>query len=151
MTYSALYIHHLGARRFLLSSYPDLSALPFAATSSLDYNAFLTDYSTSLRAGLYDLQKKYSAKGARIEVADVYGLFQRILADPAKYGFADPALVQVACAQGVYPSEGVELSICPVEEQDKHLFWDVYHPSRRGHALVAKEMEQALKRLGSSK
>lgn len=136
-------LHASGAQRVLLASYPNLRSLPVGALSTSEYTAYLSDYSAQLRQGLFKIQNDFKHYLA-IKVVDLYPLFQDILRRPNKYGF-DPATIQTACAQGVYPSEGVPLSIC--SDPDKHLFWDIYHPTRAGHKIVAKAFEKAIARL----
>ena len=125
----------------LLASYPNLRSLPVGAISTAEYAGFLSDYSEQLRSGLFGIQEEFK-KMLSIQVVDLYPIFQDILKRPKAYGF-DPAVVQVACAQGVYPSEGLPLSIC--DNPDKHLFWDIYHPTRVGHRIVASAFQKVLK------
>lgn len=130
-----------GARRILLPSYPSLAALPFATTQPTTVTDFLSSYTEDLKAGLYEIKKLYKSK-ARIEVIDIYGEFNHIIANPAKYGL-DPAEIKTACLQGAYNE--APRSLC--DDPDRHLWFDAYHPTRIGHKIVAGVFKSVLEAL----
>jgi outer membrane lipase/esterase len=67
-------------------------------------------------------------QGVRIYRIDVRDTAQRLLAEPAAYGFRD---VTTPCHGG---------ASC-----DTHLFWDSIHPTTRAHALLAQAALRALR------
>lgn len=134
-------LRDLGARRFLLASYPNLGTIPVAAITASSENLILSNQTMQLRSATQDLVKKYQNEQLDIDFVDVYSLFQSIVHNPRKYG-VDPAYLHSACLRGVYPSEGVPLSVC--EDPEKHILWDIYHPTARMHGLVARLFESVL-------
>jgi phospholipase/lecithinase/hemolysin len=60
---------------------------------------------------------------------DVFALFNRIVASPSKYAFADV----------VTGSRGI-----PAIDPDTYLFWDDLHPTTRGHNILAITAARAL-------
>lgn len=93
-------------------------------------------------AGLYNISKSYKSSKARVQVIDVYGKFNEIIADPSSYGL-DPDEIRTACLVGAY-GEGPR-SLC--DDPDKHLWFDAYHPTRVGHKIVAGVFKAALSRI----
>ena len=130
-----------GARTILLPSYPSLAALPFATTQTAVYQEFLSSYTEDLKAGLYKIKKLYKSK-VRIEVIDVYGKFNQVIANPSKYGL-DPAEIKSACLKGAY--DEAPRSLC--DDPDRHLWFDAYHPTRVGHRIVAGVFSSVLQKL----
>jgi phospholipase/lecithinase/hemolysin len=62
---------------------------------------------------------------------DTFGLFNRILAEPAAYGLTN---VSNRCV--------VNLVQVPACNPDQWFFWDGTHPTSKGHSLIAREMFQ---------
>jgi phospholipase/lecithinase/hemolysin len=113
--------------------------MPFAQTQSTAYQAFLSQYTEDLRAGLYAIAKQYHSK-ANIEVVDIYTQFRQVIANPEDYNL-DPAVIATACLKGAYGES--ERSLC--DDPDSHLWFDAYHPSRIGHRIVASVFQDVLK------
>jgi phospholipase/lecithinase/hemolysin len=130
-----------GARSILLPSYPSLATLPFAFTQPEVYQNFLSQYTEDLKAGLSNISKAYKSK-AKIVVVDIYRKFDKVIANPRKYGL-DPDEIRTACLQGAYGE--APRSLC--DDPDKHLWFDAYHPTRVGHEIVAEVFQKALESL----
>lgn len=49
------------------------------------------------------------------------------------------------CLRGVYPDDGGDASSKPCPDPTTHLFWDIYHPTSAGHALLGRMAVEALR------
>ena len=119
-----------GAKYFLVNNLPPLDLTP-------DYNTGTTDtplikeatvnFNTQLAQKLAGLQNTLLAEGLTVTIyqMDVYGLFQRLLANQYAYGFTDITDSSQTADDGVDP--------------DQYLFWDGVHPTTAGHFQLACE------------
>lgn len=137
-------LYQAGARRLMLASYPDLGKIPAALNYSATADSLLTQQTLQLRNSTMQLADKWTGQVA-IEVIDNYQLFTHVQESPQMYG-VDPANVQRACIVGVYPSEGLPLSVC--SDPENYLFWDIFHPTTRFHKVVSGLFASALINLG---
>lgn len=110
----------LGARAILVPGMPDLGLTPFYQRQGgavAGGATFITDYfNGNLRAGL----------PAGIIYFDTAGLLRSVVADPAAFGFAN---VTDQCFSG--------MSVCA--DPDSYLFWDDFHPTAAGHAILGEQ------------
>jgi phospholipase/lecithinase/hemolysin len=109
---------NIGAHKFLLASYPDLSILPSQASTSPEGIKILHDYSSSLDAEI----AKLATSRKHVAHANVFGFFQHVLKHPRRFGF-DPSVIGKSCLTGVYLA--VPRTLC--ENPDEYVFWDEYH------------------------
>lgn len=107
---------HIGAKHFVVVSYPDLSKLPYSAYTTKSINEQLHNYSIQLRASLEALQSPHTI------YVDVYQLFEDFFARPDQYGFDGTKLTK-SCLTGAY-SEAPR-TVC--DDPDRYIFWDEYH------------------------
>ncbi len=120
-----------GAKYFLVNNLPPLELTP-------DYNnptnsdtpiikEATVNFNTQLAQKLAGVQTALANEGITVTIyqMDVYGLFQRLLANQYAYGFTDI----------VDPSQTADSSTDP----DKSLFWDGVHPTTAGHFQLAAE------------
>lgn len=133
--------HAQGAKRVMLASHPNIAKLPFAVTQTTDYQNLLSDFGTDLRTGLYEIASNHS-QTLRIEVSDVYTAFNDVFANPAGYGL-NASLIETPCLEGAYGES--ERSLCKNAEQ--YLWFDLYHPTRVGHYIIAQEFARKMKKL----
>ena len=118
-----------GAKYFLINNLPPLDLTP-------DYNMGGPDtplikeatvnFNTQLAQKIAGLQQTLAGEGLTVIIyqMDVYGLFQRLLANQYTYGFTD-----------ITDSSQTAGSVDP----DKYLFWDDVHPTTAGHFQLAAE------------
>ena len=118
-----------GADEFLLANVPDASKAPevllgphgadaLALTVSMEFNAALSAELGLLTPSL--------PSGVHIHILDLFGLLDRIVADPPAFNLTDATSVCAASQQ------------C-IDNPDQTFFWDGIHPTTAGHALIAQE------------
>ena len=119
-----------GARNFVVPNLPDLGQTPGHRTAAdgpvltqktLSHNANLAAALQTLRVQL---------PTCNIVLLDAYAEFNRIVANPAAYGFANVTDQAMLAAAGANP--------------DTYLFWDDVHPTASAHRLIASDAYAAL-------
>jgi phospholipase/lecithinase/hemolysin len=120
-----------GATNFLVPNLPPLGDTPFGRTLSPEarqgLNALVNGFNTLLDHELGQLQNDLS--GVHIHRLDVFGLLQKVLANPSDFGFTN--VTHSALEDGVRDGQG-------------YLFWDPVHPTIAGHQLVGDQAFGAL-------
>ena len=113
-----------GARNFVVPNLPDLGRAPgsrnTASAASLTQRA--VSHNANLAAALQTLRTQLPT--CNIVLFNVYAEFNRILANPAAYGFTNTT-DQAMQATGANP--------------DTYLFWDDVHPTAAAHRLIAAD------------
>ena len=114
-----------GARNFAVPNLPDLGLTPgnrnTTAAASLTQRAVSHD--ANLAAALQSLRTQLPT--CNIVLFDVYSEFNRIIANPAAYGFTNTTDEAMQAAAGA--------------NLDAYLFWDTVHPTAAGHRLIASD------------
>jgi outer membrane lipase/esterase len=128
-----------GATTFLVLNQPNLGLIPRfngdALLSSLAELASVT-FNTVLAGGLA------AGLGAdpqvRLFTLDTFGLFEKVVAAPAGFGFTN---VTGACVTGAVPDIYVNplaaTQNCTPAQAETTLFWDPVHPTAAAHAVIA--------------
>jgi phospholipase/lecithinase/hemolysin len=122
-----------GAQYFLVPNLPNGSRFPLSAligTGAGDPNLFSVALNAAVNAQLVSLE---STLGITIYRLDTYSLVEQVVANPGAYGLTN---VTQACR----PSA----SATPCATPDTYLFWDLVHPTTKGHSLIAAAALQAL-------
>jgi phospholipase/lecithinase/hemolysin len=124
----------VGAKNILVANLPDLGDTPgsIAREPSVpgtvaQLNALTEAHNSGLSALLDELEGNLSSDVNLISL-DVNSLFDRAVAEPSEFGFANvttPCLAVQACVSSTQ------------EEQNAFLFWDEQHPTTAGHRYVA--------------
>ncbi len=79
--------------------------------------------------------------GGNIARVDINGLFNEVIADPARYGFANTA--GTACPVGTSASECTS-NLPGFDASKSFLFADHFHPTPQAHALIADYMQAVI-------
>jgi phospholipase/lecithinase/hemolysin len=114
---------HAGAKQFLIPNLPLLgeipmsNGLPAAQRQALD--AWTVGFNQTLQAEAASLQQSL---GVQIHLADVQGLMQKVMANPADYGFTNVT----------------GAAINPSLNGKGYLFWDSVHPTTAADAYVGE-------------
>ncbi|WP_376098740.1 SGNH/GDSL hydrolase family protein [Roseomonas sp. CCTCC AB2023176] len=127
-----------GAEDFLVLNLPDLGRTPRLNTepqTAAAGRAAAQAYNAALAAGLagFDAQP-----GVEVRQLDVFGLFDRVFASPASFGFTD---VTTSCVTGPTPAIYVDPAAatigCTPGQAAATLFWDPIHPTTAAHQQIA--------------
>jgi phospholipase/lecithinase/hemolysin len=114
-----------GATQFIIPNQPPLGLVPELngnPPASIAATAASVLYNELLSAGLAILKDTNPGKRLRFAQLDVFTLFKKVVASPAKYSLVN---VTSSC-QG-------DKSVDP----DTYLFWDDLHPTTKGHNILA--------------
>ena len=114
-----------GATQFIIPNLPPLGLVPALngnPKTSIPATAASALFNQLLSTGLDILQDLNRRKHLHLARLDVFGLFYKIVASPAKYG-----LVNITDA-----SQGID-----TVDPDRYLFWDDLHPTTKGHNILA--------------
>jgi phospholipase/lecithinase/hemolysin len=131
-------LYGLGGRYFLVPNLPPLGDKPNYRTNPKyqeEANDFVNAYNPLLKSKLTDLQQNLA--GITIVWFDVHQLFIDVVGNPTGYGLVnviDPA----------FTSDESSHDGSVVANPDQYLFWDVTHPTRAGHKIVAKAAYAAI-------
>jgi len=130
----ANYVGGLGAINavnILVPNIPDLSLTPFINVYNPGLAAVAQGFSLAFNAELASQLNIVSGlfPATNIIEYDIFALFNDVMADPSAVGFTDVtnACLLVGCLN-----------------PDEFLFWDDFHPTTIGHAIIASELALAV-------
>jgi phospholipase/lecithinase/hemolysin len=129
-------LHAAGAREFLVWAAPDVGLTPALRSLGPAAMGGATAVSQAFNAALVDVLGYLSSALPGLSVArlDAYQVLHAIVADPAEFDLTN---VTTAC---------VTPNIAPFTcaPADAFLFWDGIHPTKAGHAILAREAANVL-------
>lgn len=123
---------------YMVLTLPDASTSPKFTTLAPSEKATLSDAITSmnrsLKESMYALGATFTAGNGqtRMVVVDTAALFREIQSNAAAYGFSD---VQNNCVDS---ETGNFVNGCSKTAAQTFLFWDQFHPTTAGHAIIAE-------------
>jgi outer membrane lipase/esterase len=120
-----------GATQFIVPNLPPLGLVPRlngSTTTSVPATESAELYNDVLSGGLDLLRDFNFNKHLELARLDVFSLFNRIVASPAKF-----SLVNVSDS-----SQGMAV------DPDTYLFWDSLHPTTHGHNILAAQAAEVL-------
>jgi phospholipase/lecithinase/hemolysin len=115
-----------GATQFIVPNLPNLGAIPRlngSPATSIPATKATVLYNSVLAAGVAIVRDFNSGKRLNVAQLDIFGLINKIVASPSKFGLAD-----------VRDSSQGNFTVNP----DTFLFWDDLHPTTRGHNIIAE-------------
>lgn len=125
-----------GAGTIVVPNLPDLGLTPrIAAFGSLGVS--LGNFASTLFNGLLDGVLAARSGSADLREADIFGLLNDAVANPAKYGLSN---VNAPCYTGDDINWTGGGSVCA--DPGAYLFWDTFHPTAAAHAFIAAEIAQ---------
>jgi len=115
-----------GAKNIMVVNLPDLGKTTQLrlAPNSAAVTALVNTHNSQLTAAL---QTQAQNLNVNIIPLDTYGLFNEILAEPARYGFTNVTESCLNLAAG---------TVC--SNPDQYLFWDDIHPTAAAHGLIGE-------------
>ncbi len=125
-------LYDAGGRSFLSPNLPDIGLTPRFG-GDVTASALTVDFNTALDAALDDLET--TRPNIELFRLDVFGLFNDAVANPGDFGLTnvvDPA------APGLSPGDSSYDTNLIASNVDSYLFWDDFHPTATGHALLAQ-------------
>ncbi len=122
-----------GVSRILILNLPDLGLTPRLLSESAGKQAEASAYSMDFNQKIADSLASFSGShpGVLIYFLNAYDLFERLVSDPAEFGFQN--------ARESSPDFGVDLL-----NEGGYVFWDDVHPTTEAHALLAQEASALL-------
>ena len=121
-----------GARTVLVPNISNLGLVPSVTRFGPQVAAFATSLSKQFNAALDDMLD--SVTGVNIIRFDTFAFLTDVVANPAKYGFSN---VTQPCYLG-FVSPDPTATECT--NPDAYLFWDMEHPTRRLHSILAHQL-----------
>ncbi|MBK7674016.1 MAG: SGNH/GDSL hydrolase family protein [Candidatus Accumulibacter sp.] len=136
-------LYGAGARNILVGNLPDIGKTPLALSKGLAASAGATQLTLLFNGTLGTLlaNDQQVHTGLNLDVLDLYGLFNQVLANPLAYGFDD---VDTGCKSGEL---GLPGQLCATP--NTYLFWDDFHPSARAHNYMADAALRAVPEPGA--
>ncbi|MDZ8223478.1 SGNH/GDSL hydrolase family protein [Nostoc sp. ChiVER01] len=134
----------VGAKNFVIVNLPDLGKFPVTGGNNQDsslLSTFINAHNSSLTKNLSFLSQQLSPD-INIIPLDVNSLFNRIIAAPKEFGFANVTESCVGDLSVVPINVPKKLVVC---EPDKFLFWDQVHPTTSAHKLIGELAFSAVK------
>jgi len=125
-----------GAREYLVWVPPNVALTPAIRSLGPAAGALATTLTEAFDAGLAEMLNQLSVAlpGASVARLDVHRIQNAIIADPGAFGFTT---VTTACV-----TPNVAPFTC--KDPDAFLFWDGIHPTKAGHAILAREAGRAV-------
>lgn len=120
-----------GARNILVADVPDIGKVPSIQALGPQIAAQASAISAAMNAGLSAKLGALPSLGADIDILDLFGLLDELVANPARFGFSD---VTDACAA----------SQACIDNPAGTFFWDGLHATTAGAMTIAYAAEVAI-------
>lgn len=127
-----------GATRFFVPNIPDLSVTPFVRSVGMETEAqaFSVGFNGALALQLAGVSVMFPA--IDIVQFDTFSFLNSVIQNPGGYGLGN---VADACLPSIFS--------IPCANPDNYLFWDDFHPTTQGHALIASAFAAAVPEPGT--
>jgi phospholipase/lecithinase/hemolysin len=127
LTYAATTLNSLGAQKIVLPNMADLGQLPFSRGFQAEATAISKAFNAAVALELGNL--KFD-----VTEVDLFATTQEVGKNPAKFGFTDVT----------NPLLPLQFSATPPSNPQQFFFWDVFHPTTQGHAVLADTIDRTL-------
>ncbi|KAG4945648.1 hypothetical protein AAZX31_15G076600 [Glycine max] len=137
-------MHRLGARRLIIVGVLPLGCIPLIKTirNVEDCDKSLNSVAYSFNAKLLQQLDNLKTKlGLKTALVDVYGMIQRAVTNPKKYGFVDGSKGCVGTGTVEYGDSCKGMDTC--SDPDKYVFWDAVHPTQKMYKIIADEATES--------
>lgn len=123
-----------GAATLLVPNLPDLGSIPEfrSGSNSVSGTEVSTLWNQALQSMLLGLAMQYQVD---IFMLDVFGIFDRILADPASEGFVNTTGECRSIRRNFF---GIASEVSCANAHT-YVFWDEIHPTSRAHQVLGRE------------
>lgn len=136
LTYAATTLNSLGAKNIVLPNMADLGQLPFSQGFQTEATAISKAFNAATALELGNL--KFD-----VTEVDLFATTQEIAKNPAKFGFTnvtDPLLLlKLSTPPPPVPGTPEFFS-----NRAKFFFWDIFHPTTEGHAVLADTIDRTI-------
>ncbi|MED6145592.1 hypothetical protein PIB30_026586 [Stylosanthes scabra] len=139
-------MHRLGAQKLVVVGVLPLGCIPLMRTLKNTNNtcdSTLNDVANSFNAKLSKKLAQLKAKlGLTTAYVDVFGMIQRAVSEPKKYGFVEAT--KGCCGTGLveYGDSCRGLNTC--SNPDQYIFWDAVHPTQKMYKIIADEAMESI-------
>ncbi|WP_221305979.1 autotransporter domain-containing protein [Parapusillimonas granuli] len=98
------------------------------------YGKVIQETNRELKKSLFELGDEFAAKNAktRLVVIDFDALLAEAIKSPTAFGFTETKKNCVAAETGKY------VNGCSGSNSNQFLFWDEFHPTAKGHEMIAR-------------
>jgi outer membrane lipase/esterase len=127
-------LHAAGARTFLVWNAPDAGRTPAALMADVAPFATFLSLTFNVKLAVALGQLSLALPGIQIVPFDAFGLINGIVTNPSAYGMTN---VTSPC---LTPGDPPFACLNP----DEYLFWDVIHPTKAAHAIIAEAVAALL-------
>ncbi|XP_062160830.1 GDSL esterase/lipase At5g45670-like [Alnus glutinosa] len=141
-------LYQYGARKMVLFGVGQIGCSPNElAQNSPDgstcvqrINSAIQIFNNKLKSLVNELNSNFA--DARFILVDSYGIFQEIINSPSSFGFR---VTNTGCC-GVGRNNG-QITCLPLQtpcpNRDEYLFWDAFHPTEAGNAIIGRRAYSA--------
>ncbi|MFG7490602.1 autotransporter domain-containing protein [Methylorubrum rhodesianum] len=122
---------------YYVNTVPNIATTPKIASK---YPSYVNELSTSivgtnryLKRELYAMQDRFDAnnRSERIVIVDAAALLKEVQARPESFGFKEGSVNCIGADSGEYYQK------CSASNVANYLFWDEFHPTTKGHEMIA--------------
>ncbi|WP_442597734.1 autotransporter domain-containing protein [Parapusillimonas sp. JC17] len=123
---------------YYVATVPNIAQTPkvnvMAQSLQDQYGKVIKETNRELKKSLFELGDEFAAKNAktRLVVVDFDALLAEAIKSPTAFGFTETKKNCVAAETGKY------VNGCSGSNSNQFLFWDEFHPTAKGHEMIAR-------------
>lgn len=122
---------------YYVNTIPNIATTPKITSKYPSYvselSASIVSTNRQLKSKLYSMQDGFDAnnRSERIVIVDAAALLKEVQARPQSFGFTEGSINCVNADSGNYYKD------CSQSNVTNYLFWDEFHPTTKGHEMIA--------------